>query len=78
MRFIIRALLVFLVVSAVLSMIRGMFASSTPTRRAPGPATAGRLVKDPVCGTYIPEETAVRANDKFFCSEECRQKFISA
>ena len=78
MRFLIRVLVVFLVVSTALSVIRGLFAPSSPARRSAQPTTAGRLVKDPVCGTYIPEETAVRANDKFFCSEECRQKFIEA
>ena len=77
MRFLIRVLLVFLVISAALSLVRGLFAPSSPSRPV-RPTSAGRLVKDPVCGTYIPEETALRADDQFFCSEECRKKFIEA
>jgi hypothetical protein len=78
MRFLLRVLVVFFLVSAALSVIRGLFASNSPARRPGQPVTTGRLVKDPVCGTYVPEQTALRANDKFFCSEECRRKFIEA
>jgi YHS domain-containing protein len=38
------------------------------------------MVRDEVCDTYLPQEDAVRANvggvDYFFCSRECRDKFI--
>ena len=41
---------------------------------------AGELVKDPVCGTYVSKENAltVRDNDTvyYFCSYECRDKFL--
>ena len=33
------------------------------------------MKKDPVCGTYIPEDQAIRYKDEYFCSEECREKF---
>jgi uncharacterized protein len=39
----------------------------------------GVMVKDDVCNTYIPREEAIRevrnGRERFFCSEECRQKF---
>jgi YHS domain-containing protein len=39
---------------------------------------AGALVQDPVCGTYIPRETAIAvsagAGTRFYCSEACRDK----
>jgi YHS domain-containing protein len=41
----------------------------------------GVMVKDDVCGTYIPRDealTEVRGGEEhFFCSEECRRKFKS-
>lgn len=67
MRFLIRVLVIFVLISAGLSIIRSLFAA------APRPQ---RLVKDPVCGTYVPEDTALRAGENFFCSEECRGKFL--
>ena len=33
------------------------------------------LKKDPVCGTYIPENQATRYKDQYFCSEECKEKY---
>ncbi len=39
------------------------------------------LVQDPVCGVYCPKKSAFTAIYKgkvyYFCSEECRQKFIA-
>jgi hypothetical protein len=84
MRFLFRVLLLFLVVSTVLSIIRGAFRVSQPPRGVPNPephgsdrAVSGHLVKDPVCGTYVAESTAIRVRDAFFCSEECRQKYLA-
>jgi YHS domain-containing protein len=38
------------------------------------------LVKDPVCGLYIPESKAVKLRvknkDYYFCSNECKEKFL--
>jgi len=84
MRFFMRVLLLFFIISAVLSILRGAFSASPqprPRRPAeeprPRPAsTSARLVKDPVCGTYVPETSALRAGEAFFCSEECRGKFL--
>jgi len=47
----------------------------------PGPADE-ELVQDPVCGSYVPLHTAVSADAGgrvvYFCSTECRDKFLSA
>lgn len=89
MRYLLRILFFFMIISAGLSLIRGLFNALTssrlktgPARQAAGPAgparaVAGRLVKDPVCGTHIPEQGALRAGDNFFCSETCRGEFVS-
>ena len=47
----------------------------TPPRRV-----RGVMVKDEVCSTYVPREEALRevrdGREHFFCSEECRKKFL--
>jgi YHS domain-containing protein len=47
------------------------------------PAAKGeKMVKDPQCGTYVPESEALKATRAgktyFFCSPECRDRFLSA
>jgi YHS domain-containing protein len=43
------------------------------------PVSAVKLVRDPVCGTFVAPKTALSANAggsmHYFCSEECRRKF---
>ncbi len=40
----------------------------------------GMMVKDEVCGLYLPREEAVRevvdGKERFFCSDDCRRKFL--
>jgi len=40
------------------------------------------MVKDEVCNTYIAEDEAIKEIQNgrvyYFCSQECRQKFLSA
>lgn len=50
------------------------------TKEKPHPQKAlEEMKKDPVCGTYIPENQAVtyNAGDEtyYFCSQECMQQF---
>ena len=78
MRLLLRLLGLVFVVYAVLSVVKTLVGIVAPRRPIQPSPAAGRLVKDPSCGTYIPEETALRAGDHFFCSEQCRQKFIKA
>jgi uncharacterized protein len=41
---------------------------------------SGLMVKDSVCNTYLPKEDAIKeiveGKEYFFCSKECRQKFL--
>jgi len=43
---------------------------------------AGKMVKDEVCSTYLPQEDAIKeireGKEFFFCSKECRQKFLES
>ena len=39
------------------------------------------MIKDPACGIYVPRDTAlsaqVRGETRYFCSEACRDAFVS-
>jgi YHS domain-containing protein len=47
--------------------------------QAPGSQEPEELVKDPVCGTFVPRRDALKAQkdgqDYFFCSEGCLKRF---
>jgi uncharacterized protein len=48
-------------------------------RRDHPQAPLEEMKKDPVCGTYIPENQAIKykysGETLYFCSDECKQKF---
>jgi YHS domain-containing protein len=80
------AIVVFAVLRAVIGIVsKGVsdfFAAAAPPS-SPSPPRGSvqpeTLVKDPVCGTFLPETTPLRktVNGKTycFCSTECRDKF---
>jgi hypothetical protein len=74
MRFLLRFVVVLVMIYAGLSMVRRLLAPNKPAVRR-GRTAGGHLVKDPVCGMYIPQETAIHSGDQFFCSEACREKY---
>lgn len=45
----------------------------------PMPKVIAEMKKDPICGTYIPENQAIisefQGATHYFCSEECKLKF---
>jgi YHS domain-containing protein len=51
-------------------------------RAAPKAAAQGELRRDPVCGTFVAADTAVRKTLKgetvYFCSTECRDRYQPA
>jgi uncharacterized protein len=75
-RVIIWALLVILVVRALMRLGRGIMEGAGYTRHGQAPPSVP-LVKDPVCGVFVPRTKALTAGSgsemKFFCSEKCRQ-----
>ena len=42
----------------------------------------GTMMKDPVCGTYVDITVAVKEKkggaDVYFCSEDCRRKYVGS
>ena len=80
MRFLLRLVGMLVIIYAGLSIVRRLLGAFTPAGpvgevQSPSTSAAGHLVKDPVCGTYVPEATALKHGEHFFCSEACRQKF---
>jgi hypothetical protein len=83
LRFLALALLT-IVVLRLLRTLVALVAAPPPRAgggpRPPDPRNPGRgperLVEDPVCGVRLPESRAIRDGDRFFCSEECRGRFL--
>ena len=78
MRLILYAILGF----AIYYLLRGLSKGTPKTPPSPQnhPSEKGKELKmDPVCGTYIPEDTPYRVNYKgktnYFCSEKCMKTF---
>lgn len=74
--------LVFFIVLAVLLYKLAKFIWGRPRTipfKGSGPQVHDELVKDPVCGVYLPKSQAkplfLNGKTFYFCSEECRQKF---
>jgi YHS domain-containing protein len=68
-----------LVIRAVWRMVGSMIKVSAGTRRtdASGEPRAVKLVRDPVCGTYVSPDSAISDGKHYFCSEKCRDAYRS-
>lgn len=78
-RLLLLAILVLLVARAFWRVVDGILqAAGKPDRRA----SSVKLVRDPVCGTYVAPGTALSLSaggaTHYFCSEECRAKYRAA
>jgi YHS domain-containing protein len=76
-RFVLFSLLITLVVRSVLRLLGGIVegATGTSARDTSVPATT-KMVKDPICGTYVVPSKALTASrgsqTAWFCSPECQ------
>jgi YHS domain-containing protein len=73
------AILILVVARAFWRVVDGILdAARGPERRA----TPVKLVRDPVCGTYVAQGSALSLSSggatHYFCSEECRAKYRAA
>jgi uncharacterized protein len=61
----------------------GLFLGASKGRQAKRNSadSSNHMVKDPVCGMYMDSRLAFRLDGKgedfYFCSEECKQKYIN-
>lgn len=58
---------------------RSNFENPGPSRSRGSTVKQGTMEKDPVCGTYVDTDSALRRSfrgeTKYFCSAECLEKF---
>jgi len=73
---ILRAILLYLVVRAVMRIVRGVLDG---LRASVDPPAAVPLVRDPICGTFVVPSSALMLgtgpNTRFFCSEKCLRAY---
>ena len=74
---IIRLILLFFIIRAVMRLVRGI-AEGMSVPRVEQPV-AVPLVRDPICGTFVVADQALTygtgAGTRFFCSEKCRRAY---
>jgi uncharacterized protein len=78
-----RLIIAFVIVYLVYRMGKIFFSPSAKERRSfpgsPASITGEDLVKDPYCGTYVPESSAftvdINGETLYFCSKECLEKY---
>ena len=68
-----------LVIRAVWRVVGGTIAVQAGARRttASGEPRPVKLLRDPVCGTYVSPDTAISDGGEYFCSEKCRDEYRS-
>jgi hypothetical protein len=74
------AIVLLLAIRAVWKMLGGLFTISAGARRttATGAPRSVKLVRDPVCGTYVSPDSAISDGRNSFCSEKCRDEYRRA
>jgi YHS domain-containing protein len=85
LRFLFWVLIVSWSVSLLRRLVNSMGAASTNKQQPidiPTDTVSRKLVRDPVCGMHLTEGLAIAERSSsgepvFFCSEECRNKFIT-
>lgn len=82
-RIILLSILLILVARAFWRLMDGVLEASggrTPRKTARSPAV--KLVRDPVCGTFVAPRPALSltsgGSTHYFCSEQCREQFQRA
>lgn len=78
-RFLLLAILLLLVARAFWRLIDGIIEAAGGTTRGRAQSPSVKLVRDPVCGTWVaPRESlslAARGATHYFCSDRCRDQF---
>ena len=79
LRFLLLAVLLIVVARLFWRFVDGLIAGARGEAPQSRSVPAMKLVRDPVCGTYVPARAALSVTaggaTHYFCSEECRSKF---
>jgi hypothetical protein len=78
----VRVVVILLVVRFILRLIWHARRPAAPQRRRPAERAGGTLVRDPNCGTHVPESRAITVGHGpsalHFCSTACRDAYAAA
>jgi YHS domain-containing protein len=78
-RYILIAIVLLLLARAFWRLMDGVIEAAGGTRKTRPRSPAVKLVRDPVCGTFVsPRDSlslAARDATHYFCSDECREQF---
>lgn len=86
LRILFRIIFIIILLLVIRALFRSLFSGPTSKKPTPSPESSGRTLsghmeKDPICGMYIDTQTALSAvrdgKTAYFCSEECRKKFLA-
>ena len=76
------AILILLIARAFWRIVDGILEAAGNRENRDRRVPAVKLVRDPVCGTYVAPGTALSLTSsgatQYFCSEECRSKYRAA
>jgi len=82
MRLLILFALIFLAYRALKSWFHQNVPLQPPVGGTNGRVVEDEMIKDPVCSVYFPKRDGLRLHkdgqDIYFCSEQCRDKFVSS
>ena len=59
--------------TALTTLLKASGGSTRAASRSEQPAV--KLLRDPVCGTYVSPGTAISDGRQYFCSEKCRNEY---
>jgi YHS domain-containing protein len=78
-RLLLFVLLALFLLRAVWRLLEGVVEGASGGRRGAAAGRSTRMVRDPVCGTFVVQSRALTAarggETAFFCSEACRRKW---
>jgi YHS domain-containing protein len=78
-RYLLLAILILIVARLFWRLMDGVLEAAGGTTRSRRKAAATKLVRDPVCGTFVAPTTALTADaggmTHYFCSEKCQSEF---
>ncbi len=82
LRYALLFLLGMLILRALGKMLTGLIAGASPDPQPRGgpPERGVQMVRDPVCGTFLPPDAALGLAERggavrYFCSEKCRDAY---
>jgi hypothetical protein len=75
---VVRILVILLIIRMVVHWIAGQRRVARKRPPTMPERAGGTLVRDPHCGTYVPESRAIRAGSEHFCSTKCRDAWLAA